>query len=64
MSPGDGLPAAFGALPARLFVVDIVPRSEETQLLASARAAGCRTMAGRAMVAGQVDEMLRFFGVA
>ncbi|HWM42694.1 MAG TPA: NAD(P)-binding domain-containing protein [Burkholderiales bacterium] len=64
MSPGDGLPAAFDALPARLFVVDIVPRSEETRLLASARAAGCRTMAGRAMVAGQVDEMLRFFGVA
>ena len=63
MSPTDGLPADFKSFAPALFVVDIVPRSDETALLAKARAAGCRTMAGPAMVAGQVDEMLRFFGI-
>ena len=61
--PRDGLPADFRSFAPALFVVDIVPRSDETALLAKARAAGCRTMAGPAMVAGQVDEMLRFFGI-
>jgi shikimate dehydrogenase len=63
MAAGDGLPAEFGPLPARLFVADIVPRAEGTLLLERARASGCRTMAGRAMVDGQVEEIARFFGV-
>lgn len=63
MSPEDGLPAVFASFPKELFVVDIVPRTDQTPLLIKARAAGCRTMAGKAMVAGQVEEMLRFFGI-
>ena len=63
MSREDGLPAKFASLPSSLFVVDIVPRADDTALLVNARAAGCRTMAGRAMVIGQVEEILRFFGV-
>jgi shikimate dehydrogenase len=63
MSPGDGLPVELGPLPARLFVADIVPRAEGTLLLERARQSGCGTMAGRAMVDGQLEEIARFFGV-
>jgi shikimate dehydrogenase len=61
MWPEDGLPAEFASFPRELFVVDIVPRTEQTAFLIKARAAGCRTMTGRQMVAGQVEEILRFF---
>jgi shikimate dehydrogenase len=63
MAAADGLPVELGPLPARLFVADIVPSAEGTLLLERAKAAGCRTMAGRAMVDGQVEEIARFFGV-
>ncbi len=63
MLPTDGLPADFTSFHAQLFVVDIVPRTENTSLLVRARSAGCRTMAGREMVNGQVEEIMRFFGV-
>ena len=63
MASGDGLPVDLGPLPARLFVADIVPRAEGTRLLERARESGCRTMAGRAMVDGQVEEIARFFGI-
>ena len=63
MSPDDGLPAQFASFPKDLFVVDIVPRTDQTAFLIKARAAGCRTMAGKAMVTGQVEEILRFFGI-
>lgn len=63
MSPKDGVPAHFPRLDPKLFVVDIVVKADETPLLACARAAGCRTMAGRTMVTSQADLIMRFFGV-
>jgi len=63
MSAGDGLPAEFGPLVERLFVADIVPRPENTPLIRLAKRSGCKTMDGQAMVAGQADAILRFFGV-
>jgi shikimate dehydrogenase len=61
MAPGDGLPADLGPLRPELFVADIVPTPEITPLLALARSSGCSTMNGQAMVAGQAEEILRFF---
>jgi len=63
MSTGDGLPVQFGPLADTLFVADIVPRPEITPLIALAKRSGCRTMGGEAMVAGQADAILRFFGM-
>jgi shikimate dehydrogenase len=62
MAPGDGLPADFGALDPQLIVADIIMKPEVTPLLAHARACGCRTMPGRAMLEGQADELVTFFG--
>jgi shikimate dehydrogenase len=61
MTPGDGLPAQLGAFDRSLFVADIIPNPEITPLLARAKESGCRTMGGQAMVAGQVDALLKFF---
>lgn len=63
MSPGDGLPAEVGPLDDTLFVADIVPRPEITPLIELATRSGCRTMNGHAMVTGQADAILRFFGL-
>jgi shikimate dehydrogenase len=63
MTPGDGLPADFGALDPNLIVADIIMKPEVTPLLAHARACGCRTMPGRAMLEGQADELVGFFGM-
>src|SRR5581483_11837586 len=63
MAPGDGLPMELASLDAALFVADIVPHPEVTPLLALARRSGCRTMQGKAMVVGQSDAILRFFGL-
>ena len=63
MAPGDGLPAEFGSLSDKLFVADIVPRPDTTPLIALARRSGCRAMEGKAMVTGQADAILRFFGL-
>jgi shikimate dehydrogenase len=63
MAPGDGLPAAFGPFSDKLFVADIVPRRDTTPLIALARRSGCQTMEGQAMVTGQADAILRFFGL-
>lgn len=61
LSDADGLPIAIeGPLPASLTVVDIVPR-ETTRLLELARASGCRTVGGTAMVAGQAAAVLDYF---
>jgi shikimate dehydrogenase len=64
MAPRDGLPAEFGPFSDKLFVADIVPRSDETPLIMLARNFGCRTMEGKAMVTGQADAIVRFFGLA
>lgn len=58
----DGLPIALDGLASRSTVVDIAPRREGTALLAEARAQGCRTIAGGAMVEGQAAALLEFFG--
>jgi shikimate dehydrogenase len=63
MAPGDGLPADLGPFQPQLFVADIVPTPEITPLLALAGRSGCKTMNGQAMVAGQAEEILRFFGL-
>jgi shikimate dehydrogenase len=63
MSPGDGLPIEVGPLDDRLFVADIVPRPEITPLIELAKRSGCKTMDGQAMVMGQADAILRFFGL-
>lgn len=57
---GDKLPIDLTSLPRHLTVVDIVPRREPTRLLALARACGCSTIAGSAMVEGQADALLDF----
>ena len=63
MNEDDPLPVPEARLPASLTVVDIVPRRDGTRLLALARACGCRTVAGGAMVEGQAEAMLDFFGL-
>jgi shikimate dehydrogenase len=63
MAAGDGLPADVGPLQPELFVADIVPTPAITPLLAFASRSGCKTMNGQAMVAGQAEEILRFFGL-
>ncbi|MDE2006903.1 MAG: shikimate dehydrogenase, partial [Rhodospirillales bacterium] len=63
MQAGDGLPAPLGALNGVRAVVDIVPRPPVTKLLSAAAAAGCRTSGGQAMIDGQADAVLAFFGL-
>ena len=63
MAPDDGLPAELGALDPRLLVFDVVTKPELTPLLRHARACGCRAIGGQAMVDGQADAVMRFFGV-
>jgi len=63
MSPGDGLPAELGPLSSSMTVVDIVPYPEVTPLLASAAAAGAKTISGVAMTNGQAKAILEFFGI-
>ena len=62
MAPGDGLPAALGGFVPAMVVADIVPRPTVTPLLAVARAAGCHTVAGTAVIEAQADTFLEFFG--
>lgn len=64
MAPEDGLPAELGPLDPRLLVVDAIIKPEVTPLLRYARNCGCPTMGGRYMLEGQVEEVMRFFGVA
>jgi shikimate dehydrogenase len=61
MNPQDGLPAPLGTLDAGVLVVDVVLKTD-TPLLRHAAACGCPTVGGQAMLEGQVDEMLAFFG--
>ncbi|MFI4986476.1 MAG: shikimate dehydrogenase family protein [Alphaproteobacteria bacterium] len=63
MTPGDGLPAELGTLDPALLVIDVVMKPPLTPLLRHAEACGCRTMGGRFMLAGQVEEVVRFFGI-
>jgi shikimate dehydrogenase len=62
MAPGFALAPFEGVLHPGLVVIDIVPSPEPTRLLEAAQAAGCPTVNGQAMIAGQADAVLTFFG--
>ncbi|MBV9114786.1 MAG: shikimate dehydrogenase [Hyphomicrobiales bacterium] len=63
MAKGEGLPAPIGPLEAAQLVIDVIAKPEVTPLLAEARARGCRTVGGKAMLDGQVAELEKFFRI-
>jgi shikimate dehydrogenase len=63
MAPDRAMPSFAGALHPGITVIDIVPEPSTTALLAAAEAAGCATANGRAMISGQADAVLAFFGI-
>jgi shikimate dehydrogenase len=63
MKPGEGLPAPIGALASEMLVIDIIPYPEVTPLISEARAAGCQTIGGLAMLEAQCDTFLEYFGL-
>jgi len=63
MAKGEGLPASLGPLEASQLVIDVIAKPEVTPLLAEARARGCRTVGGKAMLDGQVAELEKFFRI-
>ncbi|NYZ17641.1 shikimate dehydrogenase [Azospirillum sp. RWY-5-1] len=64
LAADDGLPVPLPDLSPATLVVDIVPRTGGTALLAFARDRGCPHVAGPAMVEGQADAVLEFFGIS
>jgi shikimate dehydrogenase len=62
LSPEEGLPIPLPTLTKSTAVVDIVPRAG-TPLLALAQERGCAHIGGAAMVEGQADAVLEFFGI-
>lgn len=63
MAPAFALAPFRGELHAGLTVIDIVPKPETTALLALAREKGCPAANGAAMISGQADAVLAFFGI-
>lgn len=63
MAPDFALLSFNGALRPELTVIDIVPSPQTTRLLEMAQAAGCPTANGQAMISGQADTVLSFFGI-
>lgn len=63
MAPAFALAPFRGELHPGLTVIDIVPKPETTALLALAREKGCPTANGAAMISGQADAVLAFFGI-
>jgi shikimate dehydrogenase len=62
--PGDKrLPVPFERLDPSLLVCDVIMKPEVTPLLRLAQECGCTAIGGRAMLDGQVDELLKFFGM-
>ncbi|GAB4098580.1 shikimate dehydrogenase [Sinomonas halotolerans] len=61
MAAHPGTPFDTSLLEARHWVADIVYRPIETQLLADARAAGCRVLDGGRMAVGQAVDAFRMF---
>jgi shikimate dehydrogenase len=62
MRPDDGLPAPLGKLDPSVLVADVV-LAASTPLLRHAAACGCPTVGGAAMLEGQVEALLDFFGM-
>ena len=63
MRPGDGTALELDGLKPHTLVVDIIVKPDMTPLIARARQIGCRTLDGRVMLEGQVEEVLAFFGI-
>ena len=64
MAPGDPLPVPAADLGPGMLVIDVIVLDQPTPLLAAAAARGAATQDGHAMLAAQVTEIARFFGVA
>ncbi|HRK19883.1 MAG TPA: shikimate dehydrogenase, partial [Hyphomicrobiaceae bacterium] len=62
MQPGDPLPIEIDVVDAGTIVVDVILKPEVSPMLLRARERGLVTQTGRAMLEGQVDAVLRFFG--
>lgn len=62
MRPGGPLPLDATRLDSATLVADVVLSPLDTPLLQAARARGCRTQDGEAMLFEQIPEYLRFFG--
>ena len=60
----DPLPVPLDELTRATTVIDIVTRQAGTRLLEHARARGCPHVGGAAMVEGQLEALLEFFGLA
>jgi shikimate dehydrogenase len=63
MRLGDGTPIELDRLKPDTLVVDIIVKPDMTPLIARAKQIGCRTLNGRVMLEGQVEEVLAFFGM-
>jgi shikimate dehydrogenase len=63
MRPGDDAPIQLDRLKPNTLVVDIIVKPDMTPLIARAKQIGCRTLDGRVMLEGQVEEVLAFFGM-
>lgn len=61
MQAGDPSPVRVASLTAHMVVGDAITVPEVSPLIASARAAGCRTVTGPEMFACVAQHMLRFF---
>jgi shikimate dehydrogenase len=64
MAPDFAAPRVSGDLHPGVTVIDIVPKPAMTALLTKAEAAGCPFANGQAMISGQADAVLAFFGIA
>jgi shikimate dehydrogenase len=63
MAEGDPVPMKLGKLDSKFVVADVIVKPGPTPFLQQAQASGCRIVGGRAMIGGQVSELLRFFGI-
>jgi shikimate dehydrogenase len=63
MAENDPLPMKFGKLDPKFVVADVIVKPGPTPFLKQAEACGCRIVGGRAMIGGQVSELLQFFGI-
>lgn len=63
MAESDPLPMKLGKLDPKFVAADVIVKPGPTPFLKQAEACGCRIVGGRAMIGGQVSELLRFFGI-
>ena len=63
MRPDDALPVDPDRIRPGSLVVDVVLKAPRSRLLQEAETRGCPVQGGRAMLEGQVEAVLRFFGL-